>query len=101
MKVPEGLFMGKIPKPKVEPTYDQAVRLVTEVSLIRDAINKQLVKYWDWSTVKDLGPKERLDCLMALALQYSSKEIQYDNGNPHDPGPSVQVQGTEAELEIF
>jgi hypothetical protein len=75
-------LMGDIPKPKTEPTYAQAVNLVTEISVMRDNLNRHLVKYWDWKDVRDMGMLQRLNCLMGLALQYSSEEYEDEDASP-------------------
>lgn len=85
MKEPSLVDWSKYPKPKVEIGNKEANNLQIAVGKIRDTLNRELVTYWTWSQVKDLSFTERLQLVMAAALDGSLKghwEEDPDAGKP-------------------
>ena len=54
------------------PSYGEAVALVGAIRKVRDDLNRQLVKFYNFQEVRKLPLAEQIDLLQRLALEYSS-----------------------------
>jgi len=71
------LFTADLPAIKYAPTHAEAMQLSIDIRRMRDQINKLLQKYYHWPEVMNLSVHKQLQCLMGIALQYTSR--QYDD----------------------